>query len=106
MVVGKGLIEAGDAFKEEGHAKSSAEFKRKMEGRYKDYVAQLKKMSRAEEHWELKNKQILKRFSEEFKKSFEDNKKNLREFAEYQSRMMKELSVAHSKVDFFRWVYL
>jgi hypothetical protein len=94
------VIEAGERFTEEHQKKSTAEFKRNMEALYKDYVGRLKTMSRAEENWALKNKQVLKQFSDTFKEAFTKAGANLREFAEYQSRMMRELSAAHSKVDF------
>lgn len=94
------LIEAGERFNEEHQKKATADFKRNMETLYKDYVGRLKTMSRAEENWALKNKQVLKQFSDTFKEAFTKAGANLREFAEYQSRMMRELSAAHSKVDF------
>ena len=94
-----GTLEAGAVSIETGLSANRAEFKRKMEKQYKEYVARLKGMSRADELWELKNKQVLKQFADNFKRQFKEVGANLREFAEYQSRMMRELSASHSKVD-------
>ena len=96
----KEMIEAGGGvFNEEGHAKNSARFKRRMESQYKFYVSILKSMSRTDSDFAKRHSRVMKDFTDSFKQSFEEAEKDLREFAEYQSRMMKELSAAHSKVD-------
>ena len=67
-----GTLEAGAVSIETGLSANRAEFKRKMEKQYKEYVARLKGMSRADELWELKNKQVLKQFADNFKRQFKN----------------------------------
>ena len=93
------LIEAGERFTQEGLSLNMAEFKKNLERQYKEYVGHLKKMSRVDDLWSLRQQQMLKKFEDDFKARFRSAGADLREFAEYQKRIMQEISAAHSKVD-------
>ena len=93
------LIETATPFTQDGLSRNMADFKKYMEAQYKIHVAGLKKLNRNTESFNREQRRLLEDFADEFKKAFSEVEGSAREFADYQKKMMQELSAAHSKVD-------
>ena len=93
------LIETAAPFTQENLSQNMAKFKEHMEAQYKYHVAGLKRLNRNTEGFNKEQRKLLAEFADEFKRAFENIEGSAREFADYQKKMMQELSAAHSKVD-------